>query len=185
MTLTARDLEKLQAQAPDYCMELVGGKITVTSPSGYEAAEVATRFAGRLSKFVDENRLGRVTGAGTGFILPNSDIRTCDVSFVRSQRLRRSPRGFAELAPDLIVEVKCSSDSIDSLEPKIQNFLQQGTRVGILINPENRTVKIFRTDAETVELTDGDVLTVPDLLFDWQVQVEDLWSPVFDEVEEE
>lgn len=51
-------------------------------------------------------QLGRVTGSSAGFVLPNSDARSPDVSFVLAERLRRSPRSFAELAPDLIVEVK-------------------------------------------------------------------------------
>jgi Uma2 family endonuclease len=185
MSLTVKDLEKLQAQAPEYRMELVDGEVIVMSPSGYESDEVATRVVGKLFSYVDANRLGRVTGSSAGFTLPDSNTRAPDASFVRAARLRRSPRTFAQLAPDLMIEVKSPTDSIDKLEKKIANFLQQGTRVGILINPEKRTVRIFRTDAETIELTDGDVLSIPDLLFDWEVKVVDLWSPVFDELEDE
>ena len=185
MSLTIKDLEKLQAQAPDYRMELVDGEVIVMSLSDYESAEVAVRVIGKLFDYVDANRLGRVTGCGAGFTLPDSNTRAPDVSFVRAARLRRAPRTFAQLAPDLMIEVKSSTDSINSLEKKIANFLQQGTRVGILINPEQRTVRIFRTDETTIELTDGDVLSVPDLLFDWEVRVTDLWSPVFDELEDE
>lgn len=181
MSLTVKDLEQLQQQAPDYRMELVDGRITVMSPSGYESDEVAARMIGKLFPYVDANRLGRVAASSAGFTLPDSNTRAPDVSFVRAARLRQAPRSFAQLAPDLMVEVKSPTDSIAELEKKIAHFLQQGTRVGILINPENRTVRIFRADAETVQLTDGDVLAVPDLLFDWEVRVEDLWSPVFDE----
>jgi Uma2 family endonuclease len=184
MTLTVKDLEKLQAQSPEYRMELVDGSITVMSPSGYESDEVAARMIGQLFPYVNAKRLGRIAASSAGFILPDSSTRAPDVSFVRAARLRQAPRTFAQLAPDLMIEVKSPSDSIDSLETKIASFLQQGTRVGILVNPEARTVRIFRTDAETVALTDGDVLSIPDLLFDWQVRIEDLWSPVFEEIEE-
>jgi Uma2 family endonuclease len=80
-----------------------------------------------------------------------------------------------------MVEVKSPSDSVNDLENKIANFLQQGTQVGILIDPEDHIVRVFRTGEETVTLRDGDVLTIPDLLPDWSVAVSELWSPVFDD----
>ncbi|NEQ29035.1 MAG: Uma2 family endonuclease, partial [Microcoleus sp. SIO2G3] len=106
MAFTVEDLEKLQQQLPDYRMELVGGEIVLTTPSGYESEEVATRLTIKLGGWVHRQRLGRVTGSNAGFILPNSNTRAPDVSLVLAERLRRAPRKFAELAPDLIVEVK-------------------------------------------------------------------------------
>ncbi len=79
-----------------------------------------------------------------------------------------------------MVEVKSPPDSVTKLEAKIQDFLKVGTRVGILINPEDRTVKIYRPNQETETLGEGDVLTVPELLPGWEVAVVDLWSPVFE-----
>lgn len=180
MPLTAKDLEAFQAEHPDYQMELVNGEIIVMSPSGYESEEIATRVAGKIFNWVDDRRLGRVTGSSAGFILPNSDTRAPDVSFVRADRLRRSPRSFAELAPDLIVEVKSPTDSLIKLRDKIQQFLAQGTQVGILLNPEARSLEIHRTRQAPIILHDGDILTVPDVLPGWEVPVVELWAPEFD-----
>jgi Uma2 family endonuclease len=180
MALTVQDLQNFQAEHPDLRMELVNGEIIVMSPSGYESEEVASRMLGKLFPYVDANRLGRVTGSSAGFTLPNSDTRAPDVSFVLAERLRRSPRSFAELAPDLMVEVKSPTDSLTKLETKILSFLEMGTRVGILINPDDRTVKIYRSGQDTITLQDGETLTVPELLPGWSVAVSDLWSPVFE-----
>lgn len=180
MALTVKDLETLQAQIPDHRLELVDGEIIVMSPSGYESDEVATRMAAKMFNWVDDRRLGRITGSSAGFTLPNSDTRAPDVSFVQAERLRKSPRSFAELAPDLMVEVKSPSDSLTKLRDKIDAFLQAGTRVGILINPEQRWVEMRRSTEAPITLHDGDTLTVPDLLPGWEVQVLDLWSPEFD-----
>lgn len=180
MSLTIKDLEKAQQQLPDYRMELVNGEIIVMSPSGYESDEVAVEAARQLGNWVRPRKLGRVTGSSAGFILSNADARAPDVSFVLAERLRKSPRSFAELTPDLMVEVKSPSDSLTKLREKIDVFLRLGARVGLLIHPEQRWVEVRRTGQAPMRLNDGDVLTVPDLLPGWEVKVEELWSPEFD-----
>jgi len=181
MSLTVQDLEKVQAQiGEDYRFELIAGEVVIMSPSGYESDEVAFEFGRQLANWTKPRKLGRVTGAGAGFILSGSDTRAPDVSFVQAERLRRSPQSFAELAPDLMVEVKSPSDSLKGLRAKIDQFLAQGTRVGILIHPEQRWVEVRRSNSDPVTLKDGDVLTVPDLLPGWEVQISELWSPVFE-----
>jgi Uma2 family endonuclease len=179
--LTAQDLERIQAQLPDNRMELVDGEIIIMPPSGYESDEVASSFSGELYRWVKPRKLGRVTGAGAGFNLQNENTRAPDVSFVRAERLKVSPQSCADLAPDLIVEVKSPTDSLKKLRDKIQEFLEMGTLVGILVNPEVRWVEIYRLNQDPVVLADGDTLTLPDLLPEWEMEVCELWPLRFDE----
>lgn len=180
MSLTAQDLEKAQQQLPDYRMELVSGEIIVMSPSGYESDEVAFEVGRQIANWVRPRKLGRVTGSSAGFILPNTDTRAPDVSFVQADRLRKSPQRFAELAPDLVVEVKSPTDSLTKLRAKIDEFLSVGSRVGILIHPGQRWVEVRRLQQPPLKLGDGDILTLPDVLPGLEIPVEDLWSPEFD-----
>ncbi|AFZ26882.1 hypothetical protein Cylst_4826 [Cylindrospermum stagnale PCC 7417] len=179
MSLTVQDLEKMQADYPDYRMELVDGSIVVMSPSGYESEEVGTEFARILGNWVRPRKLGRVVGSSAGFRLPNSDLRAPDVSFVRAEKLKRSTEDYAELVPDLVVEVRSKTDSLDKLREKIQEFISLGTQIGILINPKIRIMEVYRA-GEKVIFGDGDVLTLPDLLPGWEVAVADIWSPIFE-----
>lgn len=179
MTLTITDLENVQSKLGDeYRVELIGEKLILRELSSYESSEVACRLAACLGSWIESTRLGRITCFST-FILTDSNIRTADVSFVRAERLRRAPRSFAELAPDLMVEVKSPSDSVEQLELKINNFLQQGTQIGILINPDDRTVRIFQIGQDVITLRDGDDLIIPELLPGWSFAVSELWSPIF------
>ena len=92
----------------------------------------------------------------------------------------KAPRRFAELAPDLMVEVKSPTDNLLTLREKVQNFLALGTQVGIVINPETHTVEVYRPGDEVAELLgDGDFLQVPELLPGWSVAIADLWPLVF------
>jgi Uma2 family endonuclease len=178
MPLTVNDLEDMQTYYPDYQLELVDGKIIVMSPSGYESDEVAFRVGANLWNWAEPRHLGRVTGSSAGFNLTNT--RAPDVSFVRAERLPRSPRGYATIPPDLMVEVKSPTDRLDELREKIDEFLAQGTVVGILVDPDDHTVEIRRQDRPAIMLRDGDILTVPDLLPGWEVPIIELWAPVFE-----
>ncbi|MBW4464288.1 MAG: Uma2 family endonuclease [Pegethrix bostrychoides GSE-TBD4-15B] len=178
--LTRQDLEHLQQQNPDYRMELIDGQVRVMSPSGYESDEVAAEVTRLLGNWVRPRKLGRITGSSAGFDLPELGVRAPDASFVTAERLRRAPRSFAQLVPDLMVEVKSPSDSVEALEAKIMRFLELGAQVGILINPEAETVRLYRFNQVVESLTSSDLLTVPELLPGWEVRVSDLWSPVFE-----
>lgn len=182
MLLSQTDLEAFQAQHPDHRLELVNGQVIVMSPSGYESDEVAAEAIRLLGNWVRPRRLGRVAASSAGFRLPNAnrDVRAPNASFVSAERLRRSPQSFAELAPDLMVEVKSPTDSLEALEAKILEFLLLGTQVGLLIDPETRTIAVYRAGQPTVVLDNEDRLTVPDVLPGWEVSVADLWPLVFE-----
>ena len=193
MSMTIADLEQLQAEHPDWQMELVEGHILVMGPSDYEPEEIGSRLLTFLNNWVMPRRLGRVTGSSAGFILPSIEengsnkgeeqprnLRAPDVSFVRADKLKKTKRDFVELLPDLTVEVKSKSDRIKPLVEKIELFLKLGTQVGILIDPDKFTLTVYRLNQPAVVLKDGDTLTIPELLPGWELAVSELWSPEFD-----
>ena len=180
--LTVKDLDKLQAQHPDYRMELVDGEVIVTSLSGLESDEVAAAIVAQLRNWVRPRKLGRVTASSGGFVLPNDsrDVRAPDAAFILADRLPRPTENYAELVPDLMFEVKSKSDSVTKLRQKIQQFLELGTKVGVLVDPRTRTMEVYRLDRDRVILKDGDTLQVPELLPGWELPVVEVWSPEFD-----
>lgn len=127
MSLTIKDYGKLQTILTeshiDAQMELVDGKIIIIGLSDYIFEEIIARLIFFLQSWVLPRQLGRVTGSGAGFIIPDGNLRGPDVSFVSAARMRHSPRSFAEIIPDLMVEVKSASDRIKPIEEKIQMFL--------------------------------------------------------------
>lgn len=181
-SLTVKDLDQLQAQYPDYQMELVDGEIIIMSPSGLESDEVAAAIVAELHNWVRPRKLGRVTASSGGFRLPNDsgDVRAPDASFILAQKLPRTTENYGELVPDLMFEVKSKSDSVAKLRQKIQQFLELGTKVGVLVDPRTRTMEVYRLNDDKVVLKDGDVLQVSELLPGWELPVIEVWSPEFD-----
>lgn len=184
MSLTLNDLEQLQKKFSedhlDYQLELIDGKIIVMDPSDIVSSEIGAELISLLRNWVKPRRLGRVFDSSGGFILPDANLRAPDVSFVSASRLKRSTRYFAELVPDLTVEIKSQSDRIPPLREKIQSFLQLGARIGILIDPDKHTVTVYRPTGEPVVLTDGDILTIPELFPGWEVPITELWPVEFE-----
>jgi len=180
--LTAKDLERLQEQLSDYQMELVDGEIILMSPSGLEPDEVAVEIARQLANWVRPRKLGRVAGSSAGFKLPNAtgDVRAPDCSFIQASRLRRTTQDFAQLIPDLSFEVVSKSDSLRKQREKVQNYLDLGMIVGLVVDPRTQIVEVYRPGQEAIVLQNGDTLTVPELLPGWEMEVESIWAPEFD-----
>jgi Uma2 family endonuclease len=185
--MTIKDVQKLQTAINeaglDYDVELENGNISIMGPSDIVSSEIGILFSRVLANWVYPRRLGRVFDSAGGFILPDSNLTAPDVSFVRAARLRQSPRYFGELVPDLVVEIKSQSDRISTLKKKIINFINLGAVVGILIDPDEETVTVYRSQGEPVVFQNNDILTLPELLPGWELPISELWPPVFTEEE--
>ena len=187
LIMTIKDVEQVQTAFSeaglDYDVELTNGRISIVGPSDIVSSEISSRLIAFLFAWVNPRRLGRVFDSAGGFILPDSNLTAPDVSFVRAARLRQSPRYFGELVPDLVVEIKSQSDRIKPLVTKILNFIKLGAVIGILIDPDEETVTVYRHQGEPTILNNGDILTLPELFPGWELAVSELWPPIFTEEE--
>ncbi|MEG4940597.1 Uma2 family endonuclease [Microcoleus sp. F4-D5] len=185
--MTLKDLnqvQKLFSEAGlDYKIELEDGRLSIVGPSDIVSSEISSILIRLLGNWVYPRRLGRVFDSAGGFIMPDTNVKAPDVSFVRAARLRQSPRYFGELVPDLVVEIKSQSDRIKPIETKVLKFIELGATVGILIDPDEETVTVYRSTGEPTVLGNGDILTVAELFPGWELPVSELWPPIFTEEE--
>lgn len=185
--MTLKDLNQVQTlfseAGLDYKIELEDGRLSIVGPSDIVSSEISSRLIAFLFAWINPRRLGRVFDSAGGFIMPDTNVKAPDVSFVRAARLRQSPRYFGELVPDLVVEIKSQSDRIKPIETKVLKFIELGAIVGILIDPDEETVTIHRSTGEPTVLGNGDILTVAELFPGWELPVSELWPPIFTEEE--
>lgn len=185
--MTLKDLNQVQTlfseAGLDYQIELEDGRLSIVGPSDIVSSEISSILIRLLGNWVYPRRLGRVFDSAGGFIMPDTNVKAPDVSFVRAARLRQSPRYFGELVPDLVVEIKSQSDRIKPIETKVLKFIELGAIVGILIDPDEETVTIYRSTGEATVLGNGDILTVAELFPGWELPVSELWPPIFTEEE--
>ena len=121
--MTLKDLNQVQTlfseAGLDYKIELEDGRLLVMGPSDIVSSEISSILIRLLGNWVYPRRLGRVFDSAGGFIMPDTNVKAPDVSFVRAARLRQSPRYFGELVPDLVVEIKSQSYRIKPIETKV------------------------------------------------------------------
>jgi Uma2 family endonuclease len=165
------DEELLQAPRDGRKYERVDGEIRV-SPAGFRHEGVGMALAARLWVFVTERRLGHVVGSSAGFRWPGrkvdrpDSVRSPDVSFVAAGRFpdERWPVGFAELAPDLAVEVLCPNDNSRDVLEKVGEYLDAGSRLVWVIDPEARTAAVHRSLTDVRVLREADALEGEDVV---------------------
>lgn len=155
------------------------------SPAGHRHGRIAARFTAKLAPFVEEHRLGECFAAETGFILQrNPDtVRAPDVAFVGRERLRATTiaeEGFFPGPPDLAVEVVSPGDSYLEVEAKVGAWLDAGTRVVVVLDPQRSVAAVHRSTARTETLGVGNVLALSDLVPGWTLSLEDLFRPSAD-----
>lgn len=143
--------ELLRLDTPEARRELVRGELIVREPAGFRHGDVAARFLIALGTFVQSRSpsLGRVLTAETGFRLrANPDtVRAPDVAFVRRDRLPDPPpRGYAAMAPDLVIEVLSPDDRPGEVLSKVGDWLEAGTSLVWVVDPERRTTRVYRAD---------------------------------------
>lgn len=173
--LTAEDLYDLPDDGRR--RELVRGELRTMPPAGFRHGLVCTHVIARLSAFVHEHSLGAVVSNDTGFILERDPdtLRGPDVAFVAAERVPEDQAGFAELAPDLVVEVVSPSDRVQDVNQKAREYLDAGVRLVWVVDPRSRTATVHRPDGGTVLIGDA-ALDGEDVLPGFRLPLPDLFS---------
>ena len=164
--MTAEQL--LTYDAPGQRTELVRGRLVVKEPASYRHGSIAAQVLGHIVVFLQadqrarsaEHPLGDVLAAETGFTLQRrpDTVRAPDVAFVARERIPTERAGFAELAPDLAVEVLSPGDRAGEVLAKVADWLNAGTLLVWVIDPARRVARVYRADGTEAIVHDDSAL---------------------------
>ncbi|GAB2780731.1 Uma2 family endonuclease [Rhabdobacter roseus] len=139
------------------------GNIIVMAPTGSDTGNYNFELGFQLGLWNRETGLGYVFDSSAGFTLPDSAVRSPDVSWIvkdRWEALTDTERSrFAPICPDLVVEVRSASDSLPDLQRKMEAYRANGARLGWLIDRENKQVFVYRADG-SIEIKKGTSLQI-------------------------
>lgn len=176
--VTADDL--LGISPPGRQVELIRGELVVREPPNAWHGAIANRLAYLLASFVEEAACGAVFGHDTGFQIASDPdtVRAPDVAFVRRERLSEIPRrAYPRLAPDLAVEVISPGERPGELLAKVADWLEAGTSVAWVLDPESCRVRVHAADGSLEILGPEDDLTGGDLLPGFRCSVAEVVEP--------
>lgn len=158
--------------------ELIRGEIVTMSPPGMEHGALAQVIAAELHTWNRRAKAGLVT-TEVGFVLHRDPdtVRAPDVSFIVAARVPRPlPTGFAELAPDLAVEVVSPHDRAADVYGKLGEWLDAGVQAVWVIWPQRRCAWILRPAGDPQILQGGDALEDADLLPGFALSLDELFA---------
>ncbi len=156
--LTDEQFWKLCQNNRDYRFErTASGELIIMPPTGSETGNRNIKIAAQLEVWSSQNNLGLAFDSSSGFKLPNGANRSPDASWIRRDRwdalTAEEQQGFAPICPDFVIELRSKSDSLKELQEKMQEYMENGARLGWLIDRKNKRVEIYRQgqDVEIIE----------------------------------
>ena len=130
-------------------------------------------------------RDGRGLGfdSSAGFTLPNGAVRSPDVSWALRSRLdaltEKEREGFWHICPDFVIEIRSASDRLSTLQAKMQEYIDNGARLGWLVDPIGRRAYVYRPGAAVEVLDSPQTLSGDPELAGFTLDMSAIWDPAF------
>jgi Uma2 family endonuclease len=182
LTLSQEEFFILCRQNADIRFERTAqGDLVIVPPAGLDGSASNAWVTMQLCAWVARTGLGRALDSSAGFELPNGATLSPDCSWITAEQLAGlSPeqrRRFPRLCPFFVVELLSPSDSLKATKEKLQEFIDNGTRLGWLIDPERKQVHIYRP-GQPAEVLEGPMTVTGDPeLPGFLLELEKIWQP--------
>jgi Uma2 family endonuclease len=183
--LTDAQFDRLCADNPDLRIEMNARRELIIMPPAFgETGERNFDLIVQLGIWNRQTRLGRAFDSSTGYILPDGSKPSPDVSWIEKSRLVGvSLNQFIPISTDFVIllgrgyanELRSSTDRLPPLQQKMQTYRANGVRLGWLINPQDRTVEIYRAGQEPELLTSPTAVSGEEVLPGFNLDLTTIW----------
>ena len=182
--LTDAQLEELCALNPDIRLEInAQGELELMPPAFGFTGKQNSRITARLDVWAEGDGRGIAFDSSTGFTLPNRALRSPDASWVLKSRLAaltdEQKRGFLQICPDFVIELRSSSDRLSVVRRKMDEYMENGARLGWLIDPLELRAHIYRPNTPVEILERPQSLSGDPELPGFTLDLNPIWEPAF------
>ncbi len=151
-------------------------QIIIMAPTNMFTGRQNSDLSAELVNWNRKEKRGVCFDSSTGFTLPDGSVRSPDASWMTNEKANKiskeEKQKFAHVCPDFIIELKSPSDNLKYLTGKMHKWIENGCELAWLINPDDKTVFIFRKDG-TVDKLSGfnNILSGEDVLPGFELEL--------------
>lgn len=153
--------------------------LIIMLPTGGETGNRNIEISYQVQAWSRQNNLGIAFDSSTGFRLPNGADRSPDAAWISLERWNgltsEQQTRFVPLCPDFVIKLRSPSDSLAELRRKMEEYRDNGTRLGFPIDRVSRAVEIYRPEQEVETLNDPTTLSGEDVLPGFVLHLELVW----------
>ncbi|MFM6784116.1 MAG: Uma2 family endonuclease [Dolichospermum sp.] len=155
------------------------GELIIMPPTGGETGNRNGRITQQLMNWTDADGTGIAFDSSTCFKLPNGADRSPDAAWIKLERWDdlsdEEKQKFPPICPDFVIELLSPSDSLKTTQEKMQEYIANGVRLGILINRKSRQVEIYRPGKEVEVLESPATVSGEDVLKGFVLNLGMIW----------
>jgi Uma2 family endonuclease len=152
LKVTPEHFDQLCIDNPDLRLELTkDGELIVMAPAGGETSKKNSRLNLLVGIWNEQTELGEVfdSSGGYDFTALGSGKPAPDVSWIEKSRLEGvNIVGFITVVPDFVIELRSATDNLKPLQEKMKEYQRLGVKLGLLVDPKNKQVEIYRPGQE-------------------------------------
>lgn len=166
--LTDRQFVEICQTNRDYKFErTVDGELLILSQTDRKIKQWIWAIASQLWTWNQQTGLGLNFDSLTAFKLPNGAIRSPHLAWIHSKRYHRTleqREPIVPLCPDFAIELLSADDHWETLQQKMQDYQEQGTRLGWLIDPIVKKIEIYHPGQTMKKIQSPDFLSGENVL---------------------
>lgn len=155
------------------------GDIIIMPPTGGETSRCNADINLDLGLWNRQTKLGITFDSSGGFQLPNGANYSPDAAWIPLEKWNiltpEQKEKFPPICPDFVIELRSPSDTLKPLQEKMQEYINNGTRLGWLINRQNRQVEIYRQGRDKEILDNPISLSGEDVLPGFVLNLAVIW----------
>jgi len=159
--------------------ELIEGRLVNMAPIKSKHGKLEYRIAKVIGEFVEENQLGEIQVGEVGIYTHRAPdtIRAADILYISHERLAEAtPDSFLDIPPELIVEILSPGDRWGEMKRKLREYFEIGVNVVLIVDPDENTITVYHSLTEIRELTEGDELTLENILPGFRAPLADIFG---------
>lgn len=164
LRLTDEQFYQLCRENSDLQFELTAQKeLVIMTPTGSKTGWRNAKLTQRLANWTEKDDTGIAFDSSAGFTLPNGAKRSPDAAWVRRERwetlTQEQQDTFAPICPDFVVELRSPENSLLLLQNKMLEYMENGSQLGWLLDPDNKQVHVYRLGKPAVRLEDPEIIS--------------------------